>query len=84
MDILVTVGIILLLIALTALMIHLLNVRHEQSIVTHRYDTFHPGNPPESAGADGAGPDHAGPHTAGPHGAGADRQDDEGGRRRDR
>lgn len=51
MDILVTVGVILLLIVLTALMIHLLDARHQQSIATHRYDTFHPGNPPGGGAA---------------------------------
>ncbi|GGO56542.1 hypothetical protein GCM10012287_50370 [Streptomyces daqingensis] len=83
MDILVTVGVIVLLIALTALMIHLLNVRHQQSIVTHRYDTFHPGNPPEGEGAEQAGPEHPHPHAADPRFKRTGRDGGEDGRRRE-
>ena len=47
MDILVTVGVILLLIALAALMIHLINTHHEQRIAALDYERFHPGDPPD-------------------------------------
>lgn len=56
MDILVTVGVILLLIALAAGMIHLVNERHEQSIATHHYESFHAGDPP-GGGKAGTEPD---------------------------
>ena len=50
MDILVTVGVIVVLIALTALLIHLLNVHHGQRIAETHYDRFHAGDPPDTGG----------------------------------
>jgi hypothetical protein len=44
MDILVTVGVILLLIALAALMIHLINAHHEQGIAALDYEQSRPGD----------------------------------------
>lgn len=45
LDILVTVGVILVLIALVALMLHLTNAHQEQRVATARYERFHPGDP---------------------------------------
>ncbi|SCK38063.1 hypothetical protein [Streptomyces sp. WMMB 322] len=50
LDILVTVGVILVLIALAALLLHLINTHRDRSIATARYEDFHPGNPPRSPG----------------------------------
>ncbi|WP_314175786.1 hypothetical protein [Streptomyces winkii] len=46
LDILVTVGVILVLIALAALLLHLINTHHEQRIAAAHYERFHPGDPP--------------------------------------
>ncbi|OEU86494.1 hypothetical protein DB35_22405 [Streptomyces abyssalis] len=69
LDILVTVGVILVLIALAALLLHLINTHHEQRIATTHYERFHPGNPPEGPGSraerqdreEGKGEDGGGP-----------------------
>lgn len=50
LDIVVTVGGILVLIALVALMLHLINTRQQQGITAADYEEFHPGNPPETPG----------------------------------
>jgi hypothetical protein len=56
LDILVTVGVILVLIALAALLLHLINTHHRQDVATADYERFHPGDPPESrGGGDSAG-----------------------------
>lgn len=52
LDILVTVGVILVLIALAALLLHLINTHHEQRIAAAHYEDFHAGDPPRS-GKDG-------------------------------
>ncbi|MGH3309935.1 MAG: hypothetical protein ACRDP3_05030 [Streptomyces sp.] len=49
MDILVTVGVILAMIAVGALVIHVINVHHAHDIAEHEYEAFHPGDPHESA-----------------------------------
>ncbi|QPP07884.1 hypothetical protein G4Z16_17400 [Streptomyces bathyalis] len=49
LDILVTVGVILVLIALAALLLHLINTHHEQRIAATHYERFHPGDPPPTA-----------------------------------
>jgi hypothetical protein len=49
LDILVTVGVILVLIALAALLLHLINTHHEQRIAATHYERFHPGDPPRTA-----------------------------------
>lgn len=56
MDIIVTVGIILILIAVSSLVIHLINAHHAQDVAEHDYDAFHPGDPRsgEAPAADGA------------------------------
>lgn len=57
LDVLVTVGVILVLIALAALLLHLINTHHEQDVATAEYERFHPGNPPptpQSRGEDTA------------------------------
>ncbi|MCH6161271.1 hypothetical protein [Streptomyces marispadix] len=48
LDILVTVGVILVLIALAALLLHLINTHQRQDVATADYERFHPGDPPES------------------------------------
>lgn len=48
MEILVTVGVILVLIALAALMIHLINVHRDQRVAAFHYERFHPGDPPDT------------------------------------
>ena len=52
LDILVTVGVILVLIALAALLLHLINAHHRQDIATAHYESFHPGDPPPGTSAD--------------------------------
>ncbi|NLU75923.1 hypothetical protein HCC61_25270 [Streptomyces sp. HNM0575] len=48
LDILVTVGVILVLIALAALLLHLIGAHHRQDVATAHYESFHPGNPPRA------------------------------------
>jgi hypothetical protein len=48
LDILVTTGVILVLIALAALLLHLINTHHQQGIAAAHYERFHPGDPPKT------------------------------------
>lgn len=59
LDILVTVGVILVLIALAALLLHLINTHHEQHIAAADYERFHPGQPPQTPRSRGADTDGA-------------------------
>jgi hypothetical protein len=54
MEILVTIGVILALIALAALMIHLINVHRDQRVAAFHYDRFQPGDPPDTGRAGGS------------------------------
>jgi hypothetical protein len=45
-DILVTVGVILVLIALTAMLLRLIDRHHARDVATAHYEPFHPGKPP--------------------------------------
>jgi hypothetical protein len=65
LDILVTVGVILVLIALAALLLHLINTHHRQDVATADYERFHAGDPPESTGRSDSGGDGAGRRDAG-------------------
>lgn len=53
LDILVTVGVILVLIALAALLLHLIGAHHRQDVAGAHYERFHPGNPPNVRGRGG-------------------------------
>lgn len=45
-DILVTVGVILVLIGLTAMLLRLIDRHHARDVATAHYESFHPGKPP--------------------------------------
>ena len=56
LDILVTVGVILILIALAALLLHLVDEHQRQRVATADYERFHPGDPrPGSSGEPASG-----------------------------